>query len=127
MIDRSWIGHEFAPLRVEVEPGRLRQFAKAVGETRPEYVDVEAARQLGWPALPVPPTFLFCLEMEQPDPWHFMGLMGIDLARVLHGEQEFNYLAPAWAGDTLTYLPSASPTSTKSAAAPSSSSRNRPR
>ena len=126
MIDRSWIGHEFAPLRVEVETGRLRQFAKAIGETRPEYVDIEAAQQLGWPALPVPPTFLFCLEMEQPDPWHFMGLMGIDLARVLHGEQEFNYLAPAWAGDTLTY-PSASPTSTTNAAAPWSSSRNGPR
>ena len=58
---------------------------------------------MGWPALPVPPTLLFCLEMEQPDPWHFLGLMGIDLARVLHGEQEFDYLAPAWAGDTLTF------------------------
>jgi hypothetical protein len=46
--------------------GRLRFFAKAIGQTDPVYTDDAAARAAGHPDLPVPPTFLFCLEMELP-------------------------------------------------------------
>lgn len=105
MIDTSWVGHALPPVRVDVERGRLRQFAKAVGENRPEYVDQEASRRLGWPDLPVPLSFFFCLEMEQPDPWSFLQSLDVELNRVLHGEQSFVYHAPAWAGDRLTLSP----------------------
>lgn len=103
MIDRAWIGHSFAPLTVAVEAGRLRQFAKAVGETRAHYVDDRAAAEHGWPGLPVPPTMLFALEMEQPNPWAYLETLGIPLDRVLHGEQQFTYHRMSHAGDTLTY------------------------
>ena len=86
-----------------VEEGRLRQFAKAIGETRPEYVDLAAASKHGWPGLPVPPTFFFGLEMEQPYPWGYMKEIGVDIADVLHGEQEFTYHQGAWAGDVLRF------------------------
>ena len=103
MIDPAWIGHRFEPLVVEVEAGRIRQFARAIGETRPEHVDVAAAREQGWPSLPVPPTMLFALEMEQPNPWIYMETIGMDLAEVLHGGQRFEYHQMAFAGDTLTF------------------------
>jgi hypothetical protein len=51
-----------------VEKGRLRFFAKATGQDDPVYTDEAAARAAGHPGLPVPPTFLFCLEMESPNP-----------------------------------------------------------
>lgn len=103
MIDRNVIGREHAPHTVEVERGRLRLFAKAVGEERPVYTDVEAARAAGHPDLPVPPTFLFCLDMERPDPFAFLASIGVDLRRVLHGEQAFSYDRLAYAGDRLTF------------------------
>ncbi len=103
MIDRSWIGHTFDPLTVLVEAGRVRLFCKAIGETRPRYTDHDAAVAHGWPAPPVPPTMLFALEMEQPDPWGYLETLGIDLAHVLHGEQEFVYQQATWVGDTLTF------------------------
>ena len=56
--------------------GRLRFFAKAIGETDPVYIDEAAARDAGHPGLPVPPTFLFCLEMESPDPAAMRDLLG---------------------------------------------------
>ena len=103
MIDRNVIGTEHEPHTVDVERGRLRLFAKAVGEERPLYTDVEAARAAGHRDLPVPPTFLFCLDMERPDPFAFLASIGVDLRRVLHGDQAFAYERMACAGDRLTF------------------------
>jgi formylglycine-generating enzyme required for sulfatase activity len=101
MVDRSHIGRHLAPHSAAVEAGRLRLFAKAIGETRPEYIDEDAARAAGHPALPAPPTYAFCLDMEVPDPYAWMDEFGIDVARVLHGSQHLHYFAPIYAGDRL--------------------------
>jgi len=103
VIDRSVIGTEHEPHSVDVERGRLRLFAKAIGEERPVYTDVAAAQAAGHPDLPVPPTFLHCLNMERPDPFAFLAEIGVDLRRVLHGEQAFTYERMAYAGDRLTF------------------------
>ena len=44
MIDTKHIGLELPAATFEVEKGRLRFFAEATGETRPEYLDEQAAR-----------------------------------------------------------------------------------
>ena len=103
MIDRKHIGRRSAPHTAEVEKGRLRFFARAIGETDPVYTDEEAARAAGYPSLPAPPTFAFCLEMEKPNPFEDLEAMGIDLGKVLHAEQSFQYHAPICAGDSLTF------------------------
>jgi acyl dehydratase len=102
LIDRSHIGKEIQPHTAEVEAGRLRLFAKATGETRPEYFDEAAARAAGHPALPAPPTFVLCVDLEMPDPFKWVTDMGVDIARVLHGGERFRYFAPVYAGDRLT-------------------------
>jgi len=103
MIDRRHIGHTMPPFTVDVEKGRLRFFAKATAQADPVYVDEEAARAAGHPGLPVRPTFLFCLEMESPNPAAVRELLGMDYRSLLHGEQGFKYYALAHAGDTLTF------------------------
>ena len=103
MIDKRFIGHVMPAFSAEVEKGRLRFFAKATGQTDPVYTDEAAARAAGYPALPVPPTFLFCLEMESPDPAAIRNLLGMDYRTLLHGEQGFTYRRMAFAGDTLTF------------------------
>ena len=101
-IPLSVIGTTSAPVTVVIERGRLRLFAKATGQTDPTYLDLDAARAADHPDLPVPPTFLFGLELEQPDPFAWLGALGVDLNAVLHGGQAFSYAAMAYAGDTLT-------------------------
>jgi acyl dehydratase len=103
MIDRKYIGHTMPPFSVAVEAGRLRFFAKATGQSDPVYSQDQAARAAGHPALPVPPTFLFCLEMDAPDPAAIRNLLGLDYKRLLHGEQGFSYHRMAHAGDVLTF------------------------
>jgi acyl dehydratase len=101
-IPPSAVGSSSPPVTTTVERGRLRLFAKAIGSTDPVYVDVDAARAAGHRDLPVPPTFLFGIELEQPEPFGWMQDIGIDLNTVLHGGQSFRYDAMAYAGDELT-------------------------
>lgn len=85
-----------------LERGRLRLFAKAIGLVEPVYVDVAAARAAGHPDLPAPPTFLAALQHEVPRPLAWLEDLGVDPARVLHGEQSFTYHQMAYAGQELT-------------------------
>lgn len=103
MLDRQYIGHTMPKFSATVEKGRLRFFAKAIGETDPVYTDEAAAQAAGHPGLPVPPTFLFCLEMESPDTAAIRNLLGLDYRRLLHGEQGFTYHRMAYAGDVLSF------------------------
>jgi acyl dehydratase len=103
MVDTTDIGRTFPRHSADVESGRLRLFAKATGETRPEYIDEDAARAAGHPSLPAPPTFVACLNLEVPDPFAWLRELGIDLPRVLHAAQGFRYFAPIHAGDRITY------------------------
>jgi len=102
MIDRKHIGKTLPPAVLEIEKGRLRFFAKAIGETNPVYVDEAAALAAGYPSLPAPPTFLFTTELDAETFLPALAGMGVDLRRILHGEQQFTYLAPVCAGDTIT-------------------------
>ncbi len=97
MVDQSAVGRAFTPVTARVEPGRLRFFLNTLGEDNPVYRGADA---------PVPPTYLFCLEMmDATEPFEFLTALNVDLARVLHGEQRFDYRAPVAVGDTLTFRP----------------------
>lgn len=87
---------------VDVERGRLRFFAQAIGETDPVFTDLGAARAAGHRDLPAPPTFVFSLALEAPDPFGYLGDLGIDLRHILHGEQRFDHHAVVYAGDRIT-------------------------
>jgi hydroxyacyl-ACP dehydratase HTD2-like protein with hotdog domain len=102
MLDKSFIGHEFPSFTVDVEKGRLRFFAKAIGETNPIYIDESAAVKAGYRALPAPPTIPFSLDMDGPELLPVIGVLQLDIARVLHGSQEFEYHASICAGDRIT-------------------------
>ena len=102
MIDRSWIGHQLAPTEFAIERGRLRFFAKAIGETDPVYTDLDAARAAGHADLPAPPTFLFSAELDSDATFGMLRMLGVDLTKILHGEQSFRYFASVVAGDTVT-------------------------
>lgn len=102
MLDRSKVGHEFASFKTAVEKGRLKFFAKAIGEKNPLYSDELAARVAGYKNIPAPPTFPLVLDLEGPEFWPVLDLLGMDIGRVLHGSQEFEYLGTIYAGDTIT-------------------------
>jgi len=105
-IDPGVVGTELPVLTRDIERGRLRSFALAIGETDPVYSDLDAAKEAGHPDLPVPPTFLFGLGLgggEQDFAW--LTDLGVDLRHILHGNESFTYHRVAHAGDTVTLAP----------------------
>jgi acyl dehydratase len=105
-IDRKHLGVVSEPRVVDVERGYLRFFAHATGETNPIYTDDAAARAAGYPGVLAPPTYLFSLFNGAParrgNIFDADGGLGVDMARVRHGEQSFTYHKPIYAGDRLT-------------------------
>ncbi len=102
MAESDFIGKEYPPFTVEVEKGRIRNFARAIGEEDPVYSDEEAAKKAGFRAIPTPPTFPHALVMDAGQSFRILADMGIDKARSMHGEQGFTYHADICAGDVIT-------------------------
>jgi acyl dehydratase len=96
------IGKEYPPFIAAVEKGRIRQFAKAIGETDPIYFDETAAKAAGFRSLPVPPTFPFSLAMDADQPLLVLNDLGVDKTKTVHGEQSFAYHGDICAGDVIT-------------------------
>ncbi len=91
------VGKELPEKVMEVEKGAIRRFADAIGDNNPLYHDEEYAEQSRHGALVVPPTFIFTMTMGMTPHYQW------DFGRVgIHGGEEYEYLKPIKAGDTIT-------------------------
>jgi acyl dehydratase len=79
---------------------KVREYAHAVGETDPRYLDPEAARDEGFADVIAPPMF----AAVYAGPAVFPAIMesGLDFSRMVHGAQEFTWHEPVVAGDEIT-------------------------
>ncbi|MGQ0629463.1 MAG: FAS1-like dehydratase domain-containing protein [Sporichthyaceae bacterium] len=102
-LDPGLVGRSYPPSRpYEVGREKIREFASAIGDANPAYTDPDAARALGHPDVLAPPTFpiVFSLTaaidavLADPD-------VPLDMARVVHGTQQFTYSRPLHPGDRL--------------------------
>jgi acyl dehydratase len=102
MIDRDHIGAETEEVSIVVERSQLRLFCQATGETNPVFFDEAAAQAAGHARIPTPPTYpqtLLNLSPFRKD--LVLDVIQADLARMLHGEQQFELRHPILVGDTL--------------------------
>jgi len=103
MFDKSKIGYSFPPFTIEVERGKIRELALAIGDDNPIYQSREAAQAAGYTDVPLFPTAptMFTIWGNAKMVSQIVSL-GINVMRILHGEEEYEYLAPINPGDTLT-------------------------
>ena len=80
---------------------KIREFARAIGDTNPVYHDPEVAKALGYSDVIAPPTFAIVVSLEAANAALFDPELGLDYSRVVHGEQTFSYTRPICAGDEL--------------------------
>lgn len=93
-----------APYQVGRE--KVREFARALGETSAVCLDLDAARAAGYPDLVAPPTFAIVISLKAGEVAIADPEVGIDYTRVVHGEQRFEYTRPICAGDELVCVTS---------------------
>lgn len=103
MIDKKHIGYAPPPILWDVEKGRIAFFAKVIGLTDPIHTDEVAAKAAGYRGIVAPPTFIFGAPGDSGETMKLIETLEIDLGKVLHGEQRFDYHAPVCAGDTLRF------------------------
>jgi len=109
MADRSKLGMEFPAYTITVEKSKIADFAVAMGlkddkaQINPIYYDEEAAKKAGYQGIPVPPTFLTsCFFWTGEGLMGIVKALGIDLGKLLHSEEEYEYLGNIYAGDVIT-------------------------
>ena len=101
-VNTAAIGKTFAPATYAVGREKIREYAHAVGETDPLYLDVEAARAAGYDDVVAPPMFAVVYSLPAVWPALFDEEVGIDFARMVHGGQEFAWGPVVVAGDEIT-------------------------
>src|ERR1051325_7899802 len=97
-------GKTYPPFEYEVGREKIREYANAVGESSPVHQDREAARGAGFRDVVAPPMFAVVYSTGSVAPGVLDPELGINIARMLHGSQEFVWGAPVCAGDTITTI-----------------------
>jgi acyl dehydratase len=80
---------------------KIREYAAAVGETNPLYLDVEAAKGAGFADVVAPPMFVVVYAMPSVSEAMLDPEVGIDFGMMVHGAQEFAWGPLVVAGDEL--------------------------
>ena len=99
-LDRAVVGKAFPPYAVTVERGKIKEFARAVGDLNPFYLDDRVGAASEWGDIIAPPTFATTFRDDSLDYTAFLRELGTDISRVLHGEQEFELHRPIRPGET---------------------------
>ena len=95
--DRSILGKEFVLGTFQVTEDMMLAFAQAVGETSPQYVDPEAAKNTASGGLVAPPIVYDTFRDDQlPDPKVQFGMV------CFNAGQRCEFYAPIRPGDTIT-------------------------
>jgi acyl dehydratase len=107
-VDTEAIGKQWAPQSYEVGAEKIREFADAIGAESPVHRDREAALAAGYRGVVAPPMFCVVYSARAMGPAILDPQVGINLAAMVHGGQEFVWEEPVCAGDTITTTASCS-------------------
>jgi acyl dehydratase len=101
-VNRTAIGKTYDPAVYAVGREKIREYARAVGETNPVYLDVDAARAAGHADVVAPPMFAVVYSAPSVGPPIFDPEIELNFAMMVHGGQEFEWSVPVVAGDEIT-------------------------
>jgi acyl dehydratase len=96
------IGKQWEPATYEVGAEKIREYADAIGAANPVHRDHEAAKAAGFRDLVAPPMFCVVYSARAMGPAILDPEIGINLATMLHGSQEFEWEEPVCDGDVIS-------------------------
>jgi acyl dehydratase len=101
-VNESAIGKEYPAVSYEVGREKIREYAKAIGAGNPVHHERDAARAAGYRDVVAPPMFCVVYSAPAIAPAVLDPEVGINLAMMVHGSQEFVWSDPVCSGDEIT-------------------------
>ena len=101
-VNTQAVGRTYAPTLYAAGREKIKEYARAVGETNPVHLDEQAARAAGYADVVAPPMFTVVYSSPALGPAIFDPDIEINFAMMVHGGQEFEWGPPVVAGDEIT-------------------------
>ncbi len=101
-IDTKFIGREYPSYTYEVGKEKIKEYAKAIKNMDPHYVDEEFAKKSKYGTIIAPPTFAVVIGAHLIEPFFFDKDIDLNMAMLVHGEQELEFFDVIKAGDSIT-------------------------
>lgn len=103
MLDMSYLGKEFPEFIFEVDRSKIKELCLAIGDENPIFLNKEEAQKAGYKDTPASLTFPTLMNFwGYPEIWNRMTEMGIDIKKLLHAKEEYEYFLPIYPGDVIT-------------------------
>jgi len=101
-IDTKFKGKTYPSVTYHVCREKIREYAKAIKNTDPHYMDEEFAKKSKYGAIIAPPTFCVVFGAYLIEPIFFDNELKLNLAMLVHGEQELEFYDVVKDGDVIT-------------------------
>lgn len=100
MLDASAVGKEYPSFTFEVDRSKIKELCHAIGDNNPIFFDREYAKKQGYKDTPASLTFASLMNFwGYPEIWDRMIEIGVDVKRLLHAGEEYEYFEPIYPGD----------------------------
>ena len=100
-IDTKFIGREYKPVIYVVGQEKIKEYALAVGDLNPLYIDPEFAKKSKYSTVVAPPMFVVVFAKESMFNLFLDNELNLNISRLVHGEQEFNFHEVVKANDSI--------------------------
>jgi acyl dehydratase len=102
MLDNNAVGKEYDPFYFEVDRAKIKELCLAIGDNNPLFFDKEYAKKEGYKDTPAPLTFATLMNFwGYPEIWSKMKEIGVDVKKLLHAGEEYEYFEPIYPGDQI--------------------------
>jgi acyl dehydratase len=101
-VNKDAIGKKWEPVTYQASRAKIAEYARVIGLEDPIHFDPEAARAAGFRDVVAPPMFCVVYSAPAMGPAVLDSEVGMNLAAMVHGGQEFEWGEPVCSGDEIT-------------------------
>jgi acyl dehydratase len=101
-LSKDAIGKQWPPVTYQASRAKIAEYANVIGAQNPIHFDREAALAAGFRDVVAPPMFCVVYSAPAMGPAVLDPEVGINLAAMVHGGQEFEWGEPVCSGDEIT-------------------------
>lgn len=102
VIDKKFIAREYPAREYEIGREKMKEYAMAIGDMSPYYHDKEFGKRGKYGDNMAPPLFASVYNLMGAADVFFDPELKLNMAMLVHGEQEFEFHKPVKPGDLIT-------------------------